>query len=148
METAGNRHITEILFEDESTKYGHKVGGNFRFDGRTKKDQLARVFTFRDADHNITVEFEIAYHGWYGWHWRRMKRCAQKDAIQAELEVAVAEFLGRPLEMEYGVDAERDLAETEDGEGYSATEAELNELVAAAAIGNDKLGIPGPLKRS
>jgi len=110
METAGFCHITEIIFEDESTKYGHKVGGHFRFDGRTKKDQLARVHTFRDMDHNLTVEFEIAYHGWYGWHWRSMKNCPQKDAIQAELETAIAEFLGRPLEMEYGVDVEREMA--------------------------------------
>ena len=110
MKTAEFRHITEIIFEDESTKYGHKVGGHFRFDGRTKKDQLARVHTFRDMEGNLTVEFEIAYHGWYGWHWRRMKRCAQKDAIQAELETAIAEFLGRPLVMEYGVDVEREMA--------------------------------------
>ena len=39
-----------------------------------------------------------------------MKRCAQKDAIQAELETAIAEFLGRPLVMEYGVDVEREMA--------------------------------------
>ena len=110
METAGFCHITEIIFEDESTKYGHKVGGHFRFDGRTKKDQLARVHTFRDMDHNLTVEFEIAYHGWYGWHWRRMKACPQKDAIQDELETAIAESLGRPLRREDGVDTEREMA--------------------------------------
>ncbi len=110
METAGFCHITEIIFEDESTKYGHKVGGHFRFDGRTKKDQLARVHTFSDMEGNLTVDFDVAYHGQYTWQWRRMKACAQKDAIQAELETAIAEFLGRPLVMEYGVDTEREMA--------------------------------------
>ena len=58
----------------------------------------------------------------------------------------MAELVGG--DTEYGVDKERELAEELDGEGYSATEAELNELVAASAVGDDKLEIPDFLKRS
>lgn len=82
-----------------------------------------------------------------------MKRTSdQYTRISLELkahvdrQVKMAELVGG--DTEYGVDKERELAEELDGEGYSATEAELNELVAASAVGDDKLEIPDFLKRS
>lgn len=82
-----------------------------------------------------------------------MKRTSDQYArISLELkahvdrQVKMAELVGG--DTEYGVDKERELAEELDGEGYSATEAELNELVAASAVGDDKLEIPDFLKRS
>ena len=66
--------------------------------------------------------------------------------VHVDRQVKMAELVGG--DTEYGVDKERELAEELDGEGYSATEAELNELVAASAVGDDKLEIPDFLKRS
>ena len=73
-------------------------------------------------------------------------RISNELKVHVDRQVKMAELVGG--DTEYGVDKERELAEELDGEGYSATEAELNELVAASAVGDDKLEIPDFLKRS
>ena len=151
MKTAENRHITDItMHTDPKTGY---ITGDFIFDGRTKKDQVGRFWTTLDMEGNHYIYWEVNVHGWYSRTWRRMKRTSdQYTRISLELkahvdrQVKMAELVGG--DTEYGVDKERELAEELDGEGYSATEAELNELVAASAVGDDKLEIPDFFKRS
>ena len=139
-----------------------RVFGRIKFDGRLRKDQLATFVAFTGrSDYEDKASFKVIVEKKSGTVRREMKACPQKDAIQAEilnhvyrenLREAIRE--DEAAEQEYGVDRERQLAAAHSrSNAIIATaitqDAELNEMVAAAAVkdSDDKLEIPSFLKR-
>ena len=132
-----------------------QVIGTFVFDGRLASNQNGDFrYSYGPGMDKLqctpALDFTINYKGRYGWHKRKMKESGQKMSlthdltknIKMGLEIIEQTTVDQTTETEYGVDAERELA---------ASEQTLDNAALAAAASKDtadKLEIPSFLKRS
>ena len=127
-----------------------QVIGTFVFDGRLASGQNGDFrYSYGPGMDKLqctpALDFTINYKGRYGWHKRKMKESGQKMSLIHDLTKNIKmglEIIEQTTGPEYGVDAERELA---------ASEQTLDNAALAAAASKDtadKLEIPSFLKRS